>query len=361
MSPLLPPKTPLHVYGSLTVSSLHIVEPDCLADPGIWSDLHLRRSYRSEYSHGRYVWIHGSSSRPHPPDFSSWSIPPLEVPPPPGLPAFPVHRPPVGRASLLTLHQQAPVLRTPAPQTPMLSALRSQVPLPQAPQMVPPLHQPLPSFGSQPATPNQQAVQPPVKPKGITFDTPTDKAAAVGSQDADSCGRQRTHNRDNKTHPTSPGKGAHDRSSVRMTGKQMLHQVGERPSGATRNAPRDPTPGSTSHQCSSSTRAPKDPLRHVARFWRQGWKKDLEHIFRAYYKYNFTSLREAGWNKIMEKVFEHLLPHQEEWRRIKENDPLQYMPYMEQQFYAATGIRLEGLVGCTVWIKHSSYYHSVVA
>ena len=34
---------------------------------------------------------------------------------------------------------------------------------------------------------------------------------------------------------------------------------------------------------------------------------------------------------------------------------------MEEQFYAATRIRLEGLVGCTVWIKHSSYYHSMVA
>ena len=37
------------------------------------------------------------------------------------------------------------------------------------------------------------------------------------------------------------------------------------------------------------------------------------------------------------------------------------MPYMEEQFYAATGIRLEGLAECTAWIKHSSYYHSVVA
>ena len=34
---------------------------------------------------------------------------------------------------------------------------------------------------------------------------------------------------------------------------------------------------------------------------------------------------------------------------------------MEEQFYAATGIRLEGLAGCTAWIKRGSYYHSVVA
>ena len=34
---------------------------------------------------------------------------------------------------------------------------------------------------------------------------------------------------------------------------------------------------------------------------------------------------------------------------------------MEEQFYAATRIRLEGLAGCTAWIKCGSYYHSMVA
>ena len=292
-----------------------------------------------------------------PPDFSSWSIPPLEVPPPPGLPASPLHRPPVGRASLLTLHQQAPALRALAPQAPMSLALKLQAPLPQAPQMVLPLHQPLPSSGSWLATPYQQAVQRPVKPKGreVTFNTPADKVAAIGGQDADSHRRQKTHDRDNKTRPTSPGRGAHERSSIRMTGKQMPHQVGEHPSGATYDPREHPS------AMSSSTRALRDPLRQVSRFQSQGWKKDLERIFWAYYEYNFTPLREAGWNKIRDKVFDHLLPCQEEWRRIMENDPLQYMPYMEEQFYAATGLRLEGLAGCTVWIKCGSYYHSVVA
>ena len=298
-----------------------------------------------------------------PPDFSSWSIPPPEVSPPPGLPASPLHQPPMGRASLLTLHQRALALRALVPQSPMPSALRSQAPPPQGPQTAPPLCQPLPFSGSWLATPYQQAVQLPVNPKGrgVTFDTPADKVAAVGGLDADSHGRQKTCDRDNKTQPTSLGRGAHERSSIRMTGKQMPHQVGECPSGATHNAPRDSTSGSTPQQCSSSTRALRDPLRWVSQFRSRGWKKDLECIFRAYYEYNFTSIKEAGWNKIRDKVFDHLLPHQEEWRRIKENDPLQYMPYMEEQFYAATGIRLEGLAGCTVWIKHGSYYHSVVA
>ena len=187
---------------------------------------------------------------------------------------------------LRTPGSQAQVLRAMAPQAPTLSAPKLQALPPQAPRMAPPLCQPLPSSRSQPATPYQQAVQPPVKPKGrgVTFDTSADKVAAVGGQDANGHRRQRTHNRDNKTQPASPGRGACERSSVRTTGKQMPHQVSEHPYGTAHDAPRDSTPGSTLHQCSSSTRAPKDPLRCVARFWSQGWKKDLESIFWVYYE-----------------------------------------------------------------------------
>ena len=137
--------------------------------------------------------------------------------------------------------------------------------------------------------------------------------------------------------------------------------MSECPSGAARKAPRDSSPGSTSYQCSSSTRAPKDPLRHVAHFRSQGWRKDLDLIFKAYYRYNFSSFKESEWSRIRDKVLDYLLPLQEEWRGIKENDPLQYMPYMEEQFFAATGIQLKGLAECTTWIKWGSYYHSVVA
>ena len=62
-----------------------------------------------------------------------------------------------------------------------------------------------------------------------------------------------------------------------------------------------------------------------------------------------------------EKFFTHLLQHKEEWRNIKENHPLQYMPYMEEHFYAATGLRLHGLSNFTGWIKQGSYYHGLVA
>ena len=55
--------------GASQLAPPHIVEPDCSADPGIWSDHHLWGSNRSEYSHGRYACIRGTSSRPHPSRF----------------------------------------------------------------------------------------------------------------------------------------------------------------------------------------------------------------------------------------------------------------------------------------------------
>ena len=142
-----------------------------------------------------------------PPDFSIWSIPPLEVPPPPGLPASPLYQPPFGRATSLraAIDRQAQAMRAMAPQAPKPLAPKSQAPLLQAPQMVPPVCQPLPPSGSQPATPYQQAVQLPVKPKGrgVTFDSSIDKVVAIGGQDTDGHERQRTTD-DKMIRPSPP-------------------------------------------------------------------------------------------------------------------------------------------------------------
>ena len=231
----------------------------------------------------------------------------------------------MGRASQLraAIDRQAQALWAIAPRAPTL-----QAPVPQAPQMAPPLCQPLPSSRSWPATPYQQAVQLPSKPKGmgVTFDSSADKLAATGGQDTGGRGRQRTRGRDDNTQPASYSRGTHERSSIRTTSKQTLCQVSECPSGAPRNAPPASTLGSTPHQHSSSTRAPRNPLESVAHYRSQGWRKDLDHIFKAYYKYNFSSFKELEWDKLRDKVLEHLLPHQDEWRKIKENDPLHYMP-----------------------------------
>ena len=151
--------------------------------------------------------------------------------------------------------------------------------------------------------------------------------ANTGDQHADAHGRQGTQGQDDNTHPTNRSQGEQERFSVRMTGSQMPHQVGECPSGAPHNIPLAPTSESTPPQCGSGMRAsPKNPLRNVAKFRSQGQKKDLDHILKAYYKYNFASFKEVEWNRVRDKFFEHLLWCQNEWRSIKKMTPSSTCP-----------------------------------
>ena len=108
-----------------------------------------------------------------------------------------------------------------------------------------------------------------------------------------------------------------------MTSKQTPCQVGEHPSRALHNVSPASTPESTPSQHGGGVRAsPKDPLKNAANYKSAGWRKDLEHVLKAYYKYNVTSFKEAEWAKMKEKFFTHLLQCKEEWRNIKENHPL---------------------------------------
>ena len=147
-----------------------------------------------------------------------------------------------------------------------------------------------------------------------------------------------------------------------MTSQQMPRHVGGCPSGVPGNVPPASTPGSTlSKHGSGMWTSPKDPLKNVTNYRSARWRKDLEHVLKAYYKYNYTPFKEAEWNGLRDKFFEHLLQCQDEWKSIKENHPLEYMPYMARHFHAATGITLEGLSDFMGWIKHGSYYHALVA
>ena len=290
-------------------------------------------------------WGGMSGYMPPPPGLSIWNMPPLGDTSPLEPAAILPYQPPIGGTGQLGTPPSRPALE------------------PQAPQMAPPICQPPPFPRGQLATLYQQAVQLPGKSLGlgVTFDSSATKPAPKGGQDADAHGRQGTRGRDDNSQPTGRSKGVWERSSVRMTSKQMPHQEGGHPSGAPHNVPPASTPGSTPHQCGGGMRAPKDPLENVTNYRSQEWRKDLECVFRAHYKYNFTSFKEAEWNKLRDKVLEHLLQCLDEWRSIKENDPLQYMPYMERQFHATTGIQLKGLGDFTGWIKQGSYYHGVVA
>ena len=278
-----------------------------------------------------------------PPDYSIWSMPPWEASLPKELPGSPRYRPPAGRAAHMraALDRQAQASQALVPLAPAPPA-----PVPKAPQMAPPICQPLPYSRGWPATPYQQAVQPSSKSMGlgVTFDSSADKPVAAGGQDTDGCGRQSTPGQDDNSWPASRSRGAREGSSIRMTSKQMPCQVGECPSGAPHNVPPASTPVSTPPQCGGDVRAsPKDPLKNAANYRSPRWRKDLEHVLKIYYKYNVTSFKEVEWAKVKEKFFTHLLQHKEEWRDIKENHPIQYMPNMEDHFYVAMGLRLNGL------------------
>ena len=133
----------------------------------------------------------------------------------------------------------------------------------------------------------------------------------------------------------------------------MPHQEGGHPAGA----PHNPPPSSTLSSKGAST----DPLESIANYRSQGWKKDLSHVLRGFYLYNYPSHMEVEWDKLKIKFLNHLGQCQEEWKTIKEETPLKYMPYMEHQFLVLSGVRLKGLSQFTGWIKPGSYYHGVVA
>ena len=132
----------------------------------------------------------------------------------------------------------------------------------------------------------------------------------------------------------------------------MPYQEGGCPAGAPYNIPPSSTTG--------AKRASTDPLENITNYRSVGWRKDLSHIFRGFYLYNYPSRMEAEWNKLTTKFLNHLGQRHEEWKTVKEEMSLEYMPYMEHQFLVLTGVKLKGLSQFTGWIKPGSYYHGVV-
>ena len=275
-----------------------------------------------------------------PPDFSSWSLPPPEAPLPQGLPTASQGLPGIGRSmqirATVERHAQAQLV-----QGPWALAQWAQMPpmsVPHTPQMAPPLRQPPPG---RPATLYQQAVQPPGKStrRGVTFNSSIDKTAPAGGQSSKDCGRQRTRGWGDGGRSAS-----HPRGVQEKTSRQTPHQEGDLPSRATPNVPPTTAAESTSPQWGSQARTlPRDPTRLATKYCSMGWKKDLEHVLKVYYKYNITSYKEAEWVRLRDKFFAHFLLHKEEALGIKERCPMNYMPYIEEQFWKATGLCLNGL------------------
>ena len=286
-------------------------------------------------------------------DFSKWRLPPPEAPASRG-PTAPPNLPWVGRS--VNLRGTAKRIMG----APHLGRLAQRMPalptsMPCMPQMAPPLQQPC---LEQPAMPYQQAVQPPKKPvgRGVTADAPTNKTAPVGdAQD---------HRR-----PSTRGWGGGGRSVSHpggILGKvsvQLPHQEGDLPSGSMPSVPPPPLPAPERTQPQRGGRprsALHDLMRLAANFHSSGWRKDLEHILRVYYRFSVASFMEAEWVRVKEWFFDHFIQHKGEALALKEARPMDFMAYIQDLFYQATSLHLDGLASFTGWIKWGSYYHGLV-
>ena len=238
------------------------------------------------------------------------------VPPPPGISIWDPFQ---WKAPMSQRPATTPPYRPPAGRAKQLKATMSMRGLvPWAPQMAPAICQ-LPLLSqSRPATLYQQLVQPPSKTSGlgVTFDSWAYKPAPTDSQDTDVCRRQATRGRDDGRRPASHPRGGREGSSVRKTNKLMPCQEGGCPAGVPHNVP----PSSSSSGAKKAS--PGDPLRNISNYKSAGWRKDLNHILRGFYRYNYPSCKEEDWDKLKTKFLDYLGQHQEEWKTIKEEEPL---------------------------------------
>ena len=277
------------------------------------------------------------------PDFCNLSLPSPEIPPPRGLPVASQGLPGIGRSEMIksTMGRHARAQMVVGPRAPGQRAQTPPMSVPSAPQVALPLCQPRPS---QAATPYQQAVRPLGKStgRGVTVESPSDRAAPTAGQTTQDRGRQQTR-----------GWGDRGRSASCPGGAR----------GTTSNVPSTTTSKVIPPQQGGHTKALcHDPALLVVKFHSCRWKKDLEHVLKVYYKHNLqVPFREAEWARVRDRFFEHFLPHKEEALSVKEGFPLDFMPLIEEQFWRATGLHLHGLQGFTLWLKQGSYYHGLVA
>ena len=121
----------------------------------------------------------------------------------------------------------------------------------------------------------------------------------------------------------------------------------------TTNTPSTITQGDTPSQPRHHSQPGRPDLAEMAAKCRSsGWRRDLEHVLKVYYKHTVqTPFRESEWARARECFFDHLTPRNAEVVAIKEESPLDYMPYITKEFHSATGLCLNGLLEFTLWIK----------
>ena len=123
---------------------------------------------------------------------------------------------------------------------------------------------------------------------------PSIKLPPAGGQSSKDHGRQRIRGWGDSGQSASCPRGVQEKTS-----RQTPHQEGDLPSGATPNIPPTTVPESTPPQLGGRARtSPHDPTQLATKYHSMGWKKDLEHVLKVYYKYNATSYKEAEWVRL---------------------------------------------------------------
>ena len=253
---------------------------------------------------------------------SIWDLPSADFPRLPGAPsAIRQPCPPAGRASHLESQ---------------LMAIRYGMTAPPDP-----LRLPQPTWRP-PTTQNRRWVQlPPPLPRTDSAST-TDQSQQTTAPDLE---------------PEGPGTQRPGRARARG-----------RAHGPTSSLPRQPRTSQLAPGCSGGAsrseqqRAPDwNPLAKLSTHRSGGWKKDLDFYMGAYFRLNYRQEPASKWPELKAKFFKFLIDHHSEWKSIRNNDPLGYLPYVEAQFERVTGYKLVGLGACTEWIRAGTYYHWVIA
>ena len=104
-----------------------------------------------------------------------------------------------------------------------------------------------------------------------------------------------------------------------------------------------------------------DPAMMVSKYHSSRWKRDLEHVLKVYYKHTMqTPFRESEWARVRELFFDRFTPKKAEALVITEESPLEYMPFIAEEFHRVTGLQLQDLPEFTLWIKRGSYFHGLL-
>ena len=193
---------------------------------------------------------------------------------------------------------------------------------------------------------------------GVIADTPTDKTTPMGGTTQDH-GRPAARGQAHGSHSVSHPRGIPEMASALPQCQEGGLPSGSMPSGS---LPPPPAPERTQPRWGGQTRsALHDPVWLAVNFCSSGWKKDLKHILKVYYQYSVDYFTEGDWSWVKERFFDLFLQNKKEALEVKEARPLDFMAYIQDLFYQATGLHLDGLGSFTWWIKRESYHHGIVA